>query len=152
MTTLSFKARDFDYFMELNEEQYPVRVIISDNKGNIKVSSKENCLPERALEFDEKIHTLISQEDFDDKWRMVHKTYLREWEDIKKEYPIGTKIDVNVECFYPQGIICEANQVRFYTSDIKYIEEEEFLYPTDPLEGLVSGYDDVNMWVIFKHK
>lgn len=152
MTTLSFKARDFEYLIELNEEQYPVRVIIKDKEGNIKVSSKENCLPERALEYNEDIHTLITQKKFDEAWNQVHYELLTEWNDTKKSYPLEKEINVVVECFYPQGIICESNQVRFLTSDIKYIEEEEFLYPSDPLDGIVSGYDDVNMWIIFKHK
>lgn len=152
MMTLSFNARDFEYFMEINEEKYPVRVIISDKEGNIKVSSKENCLPERIFEYDENLHTIISQDDFNKRWNEVHEKYLDEWNMLKARYSKGSEIDVRVECFYPQGIICESEQVRFMTSDIKYIEEEEFLYPTDPLEGVVSDYDDVNMWIIFKHK
>lgn len=152
MKRIQYDLNGVQYYIEINQQRYPVRQVIKEKDGRILNSAMDDILPEAQLTINEERHTLISEEDFEKVWIHALQQYKEAWTQTKKDFPIGKEIEVTVKRFYPHGIICQDNDDHvFMTTDEAYTPVDEVMvYLEDTLEGVVSGYDDEYMWVIFK--
>lgn len=149
MKRIYFEFDNHKYYIEVNKQKYAVRQIIERPDGGISISSRENVLAENQVSVSEE-DTLISEAEFDKVWNEQSNKFLDEWQQIKKDFPIGKTLTGIVQYFYPQGIICDVDGVLAMTIDDKYMPGDLMLYPNDVLDGVVIGYDEENMWVIFE--
>lgn len=149
MKHIYFEFDKHKYYIEVNNQRYAVRQIIEQPNGKVLLSSRENVLAENQVSIDED-DTLISETEFNEVWNKEANTFADTWDEIKKQYPLGSKVSAIVQYFYPQGIICDVEGVLMVTIDESYMPGDLMLYPKDVLEGVVIGYDEENMWVKFE--
>jgi hypothetical protein len=95
----------------------------------------------------------ITQNEFNNKWRIALDPFMEKWNIIKEKYIIGNNIKAKINCFYPQGIIIDITETFYRISDynlckIKY--GEKYLYPNNEMDMEVIGHDENNMWIKLK--
>ena len=149
MQHIYFEFDEHKYYVELNNQRYAVRQITEYPNGRISLSSHENTLAENQVKVEED-DPFLTEEQFNEKWNKELKTYSEQWERTKEEYPLGKKLTGVVQYFYPQGIICDVDGILAMTIDESYMPGDVMLYPDDVLDGVVIGYDEENMWVLFE--
>lgn len=133
-------------WLELDNNNYAYRQIILDKNDVFHISCKEDCLAEGEInECDlEGNITYLSAKEFNDIWKHVLKKYMKQWEETKNKYHIGTYIKCIHDYVYPQGII-----VRGKDFIAAYLGNEEFCIGKI-VQYKVIAYDEINMWLIVK--
>lgn len=144
MKYLLLKSAKENYWCELDDVGYVNRQIILDEYHQFHVSCLEDCLAEGTIseeDIDGSIINLTKQE-FDILWQSVLMKYKKQWEDIKKRYPVGVYIQgVNSYC-YPQGTVIRGNDfIAIYTGKDSFCINKLVQYK-------VKSYDDTNMWLV----
>lgn len=144
MKYIYIKYDNEQYWLEIGIEGYALRQIIIDNDGQIYISCLEDCLAEGIIKENELGGEILSimQREFENKWNAVTLEKRKQWDIRKKQYAIGKGVECKVKYSYPQGWILEIGQsLGICKSNLK-------LYPNELLKGIISGYDEVNMWVL----
>jgi len=132
------------YWLEIGNEGYALRQIIIDIDGHIHISCLEDCLAEGIFDENELAGEIryILQCEFEKEWNIVTLEERKQWAILKKQYIIGKGVECKVKYSYPQGWILDAGQsLGICKSDLE-------LYPNELLNGIINGYDEVNMWVL----
>jgi hypothetical protein len=98
--------------------------------------------------------TPISQVEFDMAWNahLSHNAGRRVI--IKQAYPIGTRVQGHMVIFYPQGVIVDLGDsgtlgLANY-NECRASTKPEFMYPRHCVSTIVSGYDELNQWLLLK--
>ena len=132
------------YWLEITEQLIALRQIIIDENLEIHISAREDCLAEGEIIIDELEGTYkeISQEEFDNQWRLAIKPYYDEWLSVKQKYPVGTKLEGICKFFYPQGTIIEGKDYFAV-----YTGKKELLF-NSTLTACVKKYDEDNLWLV----
>ena len=86
--------------------------------------------------------SIIDRSDFDNEWTMATKSMLLKWQSIKRNYVIGMQVLGYVTYLYPQGAIAKGEDF------IAVYKGEKNLYIHEMHAFTVTGYDDINMWLI----
>lgn len=86
--------------------------------------------------------TYISEQEFEEIWQLVLKKYKKQWEEIKKKYPIGASVQGVNSCIYPQGAIIKGEDLGAVYKD------NEHFYLHKAVRRTIKMYDDVNMWLV----
>lgn len=107
MKYLLLKLNNEKYWFELEEDSYANRQIVLDESNEYHISCMEDCLAEGPVNETDLVGeiTYISGQEFEDIWQLVLKKYRKQWEEIKKKYPIGANVQGVTSCIYPQGTI-----------------------------------------------
>lgn len=144
MKYLLLRSNQETYWFELDDDHYASRQMILGADDCLHISCKEDCLAEEQI-FEtnlEGIITKLSVQEFEDIWEHALMQYQKEWDEIKKKYPIGTEVQGVHRCAYPQGILMKGSGfIAVYTG-------EEPLCIGKKARYKVISYDDVNMWLI----
>lgn len=132
--------------MELDEELYALRQVIIDSESQMHASCREDCLAEGAVIEDELAgeYREVEPEAFEEIWSLAVKDYRGEWRKTKENYPIGCKIQVVCQYFYPQGAIATGDD---FAAVYRGTEEMPL---RKSLTAQVTGYDEVNMWLVLQ--
>lgn len=134
------------YWIEIDNAGYAVRQINIDINKSIQVSCMEDCLGEGCIKEDDLagITKIISQSEFEIKWKEATRNKRKIWDNQKVFYPIGKKVKCKVDYLYPQGWVLEIEGIQgiqgICNTELE-IEHNEWI------EGEVGGYDEENMWL-----
>lgn len=142
-----------DYFwIEITEESFAQRQIIKQADNTVLVSCRQDCLAEGEIENDYIKNFEIDKQEFEEKWVQYTKKYHFLWEEAKKIYEIGKKVEGIVLYFYPQGIIFSIGKIQGIADYDEYSKRSSLsnLYPHHKITGKVVGYDEKNMWIVIK--
>ncbi len=148
MKYIYFEFDGEEFYLELDEESYAMRQIIFSSDGTYEISCFDDCLAEGRVEcLNESSVQIISLEEFEGKWNSIINIYQERWSGIKKQYPIGKNVSGIVKYFYPHGAIIELSEAQGCfigdkNTNLKRVNVE--------VSGIVSGYDDKNMWILLE--
>jgi hypothetical protein len=150
--------RERTVWYELDEEFYCHRAVYEE-PDKIKAThiAEENylyALPEGSLkEAEEWLGEEVSEIEFESKWQEALKPFRKEWERIKNNYSVGQNIPVEINCFYPQGIILDFGEILQGMADYQECVEiygGAHMYPRKGMKMQIKDFDDKNLQVIMK--
>lgn len=144
MKYLLLKLNSERYWFELENENYVNRQIVLDENEEFHVSCMEDCLAEGQInEEDLKGDiSIITREDFEDVWKAVLKKHEKQWEKVKKKYPIGSYVYGVNSYSYPQGTVVKGTDfIALYTGGDSFCINKLSHYK-------IKSYDNINMWLI----
>lgn len=132
------------YWYALDDAGYANRQVIQDEDGQIHISCLEDCLAEDPIEEEnmdgDVIH--LSKQEFEVFWQSVLKRHRKQWEEIKKTYPLGAYVQGTYRYSYPQGSIIKSDDfIAIYQGKEAFSLHKLVRYQ-------VKSYDDVNMWLV----
>ena len=111
-------------------------------------------LPEHEIDYDaiEEVKP-ISQAEFDQVWNRHLASQSDCWRAVKQAFPLGATLEGHILSFNPQGVLVDLGKDALGLAD--YAEcaastEPQFFNWAHKVTGTVSGYDELNQWVIFK--
>lgn len=138
------ELEDEKYWLELDDNGYVTRQIVSDSRKELHVSCREDCLAEGTVDVEEMLGTIVklSEWEFNDMWQSAISCYKKEWEKTKLKYPIGNYIQGICKFIYPQGAIIVGND---YMAVYKGNDDTEV---NQLVSAKINMYDDVNMWLV----
>lgn len=93
----------------------------------------------------------ITQTEFETIWESFLVKHEALWLTSKQIYPIGSSIRGWIEAFYPQGTIVNLGDGTLGAADYAACQESaklEYLYPGYAVTASVTGYDEVNHWLV----
>jgi len=145
-----FLHDNIEYWIEIHNEGYALRQIISNN-GMIQISCKTDCLAEGSINvFDlDGECKYIDYNTFEKKWQSIIKIYKVSWMKEKKVNSVGKVIQGNVKYFYPQGVILQIDDSQAICdyNELKKVAGSNNLKVGQIVNGVVIGYDESNMWI-----
>lgn len=141
---------DFDgseFWMEVGSDGYALRQITVNEKNEMSISCIQPCLADHVVDV-ERDCQIITERDFERAWEDAVRPFRPVWNIEKGTYRIGQKISGLIKYFYPQGAIIGLNKILGCASIGKC--QLETLYPNDKISGVVTGYDEKNMWILIE--
>lgn len=149
MNYIYFTFEEEQFFIELDYENYAQRQIILYPNGTYMISCIDDCLVEGQINFEGITDiTTISSALFESKWDALTASYRNQWNLVKENYPVGQCITGIIKYFYPQGARVQLGTVQGLISD-NCGNTPNFIDCV--ITGVVSGYDEQNMWVVLDH-
>ena len=140
-------------YHEFDEEYYCLRAIFEENNKleTTNFINNKYILPEGSFyEIKDDLGEKITEKEFENKWKTALYPFVENWNKIKKKYIIGNNIKVKINCFYPQGIILDINEIFYGIANYQECKEKYgsgHLYPKHDMEMKIIGYDEKNMWI-----
>lgn len=152
MRYIYFQLEKEEFYIELDNENYALRQIIIPYDNKTLISCRNDCLAEGQIDLDnlEGKISYIAKETFEKAWSVHTSPYRKIWNKEKKVYPIGNYIEGIIKYFYPHGIIFDIGNLQG-CADYRVTQNNS---PADSLNinhiisGVVSGYDEDNMWLL----
>lgn len=144
------------YLYELDDDLYCLRAIFITTTDifntNLSIEQSQFFLPEGSFE-DRLEHLLIiSKEEFQCYWKLSISSHISRWNSLKAKLNIGQKMNTQIVCFYPQGVIVNFKE-DFYGlanyEDCLSILGSKHMYPHQHIELFIDHFDDENLWVNF---
>ncbi|WPK11029.1 hypothetical protein R6U77_14190 [Lysinibacillus louembei] len=134
----------FQYWIEVNQHGFALRQITKENDC-VQISCRDNCLAEGIVDIDEYCQQITAQQ-FEHMWHNTTKPFRRIWEIEKEKYAIGQRISGVIQYFYPQGAIFSVGRIQGCSnrSTSQSIHSE--------ISGVISGFDEKNMWLLLKEE
>lgn len=132
------------------EKDIVLRQIIQQADGHFLVSCRDDCLSESSLEEEDlDLLQVISAEVFEAVWKDAIAPFSSIWKQEKENYPIGTELTGKLLYFYPQGVIFSVGKIQGCANEESYFQtiESAHRYPGNSIHGIVSEYDEQNMWI-----
>lgn len=109
-------------------------------------------LADHPIDAEESYYKEISQAEFEELWHEQLELGMENWHRTQSLFPIGTRVEGYIEAFYPQGTLVKLQEFQAVgitdTSILKSKTPAEWMYPRFRVIAEVSGYDEVNQWVI----
>ncbi|WP_411345621.1 hypothetical protein ACE3MZ_06355 [Paenibacillus sp. WLX1005] len=153
---LRFEESDENYYFEVDSERTVLRQVIED-EGRWIVSCRSDeelhfCLYDQ--EFDQSMDDAegedITREQFEQVWSQATAPHRREWEQTKAKFQFGDVVSGIIEVFYPQGVILSLPNDAYGIIDdgeCNAAVPPETRYPGYMVKAVVTGLDEVNMWL-----
>ena len=139
-----------EYWIEIDDTGNALRQIIIGN-NDIQISCKTDCLAEGIIELEdlEGDIKLLDSNCFEKKWKSIINNFEASWGEQKSQYSIGQYVRGRIKYFYPQGVILQIDKVQGICDyeELKIWNENTILQPGQIVKGIVSGYDETNMWI-----
>lgn len=148
MIYIFFEFDEIKYWIEVANDGYACMQIICEN-GVYHLSCRTDCLAEGMVDTENDCEQ-ITLKLFDEIWNENSIDIQGIWEVEKHKYSIGTVVKGIIKYFYPQGVIFDIDNIQGcadYTS-CKENSHSTSLYPNHLITGIVSGYDEVNKWIL----
>ena len=96
--------------------------------------------------------TEISPAEFETVWQQHRGKHQAQWRASKRAYPPGTPVAGWIELFFPQGVIVNLGKgtlgVANYAQCLASVPPPKLLGTRQQVTAVVSGYDEVNQWVV----
>ena len=144
-------------FLELDEELYCERAIYDIGgklvSTNLTVEDEKYFLPEGSFKDSLEHLTETTQKEFIKNWDKVISPYLDSWEKLKSKLVIGQRINTEIVCFYPQGIILEIGKAFYAIANYKDCEKQfgkDNMYPHKKIDLTIEEFDNDNLWIKLK--
>lgn len=138
--------------VETDDDHTALRQIIEDKNGQVLVSCRDCCLAEGiiipeefACEFSD-----IPHAEFESFWYKHTEKLRQSWSSVKEKFPVGAEISGTIRYFYPHGIIVKLDNAQGCADyDVTFSNSpKRAMYPGHRLSGVVSGYDNINYWIL----
>ncbi|MDO7907760.1 hypothetical protein Q5741_15215 [Paenibacillus sp. JX-17] len=148
------------WYFEIDAGGTAFRQIVLGSDGSSITSNRKHgaahfVLAEHPLNPEEPYYEEISREEFEGMWHRQLQKHGSQWKEIQKKFPVGTAVEGYIECFYPQGTLVnllEEGAVGLAnTSSLSASASEAWMYPRHIVQAEVTGYDEVNHWVLLDH-
>ncbi|MEC0309081.1 hypothetical protein P4H67_20180 [Paenibacillus lautus] len=145
------------WYFEIDNNGTAYRQIVLDEDGSCITSNRKHdsyhfMLAEHPLDPEEPYYTEISQAAFEELWMEQLQAVQMDWHRTQRLFPVGAKVEGFIEAFFPQGTLInllEPGAVGLAdTSNLKAGAPAEWMYPRYRVIAEVSGYDEVNQWVL----
>lgn len=141
---------NIEYWIEIDDTGNALRQIIIGN-NDIQISCKTDCLAEGIIELEdlEGDIKLLDSNFFEKKWKSIINNFEASWIEQKNQYSIGQYVQGRIKYFYHQGVILQIDKVQGICDyeEAKRRNENTILQPGQIVKGIVSGYDETNMWI-----
>lgn len=109
-------------------------------------------LAEHPLDAQESYYKEISQAEFEFLWHEQLQLGIEYWHRTQSLFPVGTRVEGYIEGFFPQGTLINLLEPQAVgitdTSALRPETPAEWMYPRYRVIAEVSGYDEVNQWVL----
>lgn len=133
------------YYMELNDDNIALReIILHVDTSTFEISCFDDCLAEGEVD----IHQIegeiliISKEQFDNIWQTYTIRHRPKWNKIKDYMNVGKQLKMK-ECYiYPQGTILKMGDLTGVCKSTINFQLNQIV----PV--VITGYDNLNMWLI----
>lgn len=114
------------------------------------------CLAEGQIDYDslEDAVTEIGQDEFEAIWQKHLATHQPQWLTSKWRYPTGMSVQGWIEIFFPQGVIINLGDGTLGVADYARCRASaapEWMASGNRVTAMVSGYDEVNHWLMLDH-
>lgn len=148
------------WYFEIDNNGTAYRQIVLDEDGNCITSNRKHdtyhfMLAEHPLDPEEPYYTEISQAEFEELWMEQLQADMENWHRTQRLFPVGSKVEGFIEAFFPQGTLINLLEPRAVgltdTSALESGAPAEWMYPRYRVIAEVSGYDEVNQWVLLAH-
>ncbi|MED3549201.1 hypothetical protein [Cytobacillus praedii] len=145
------------WYFEIDNDGVAYRQMVYYDDGTCITSNRKHdlyhfMLAEHPLDAQESYYKEISQTEFEKLWYEQLQHGLEDWHRTQSLFPVGTRVEGYIEVFFPQGTLInllEPHAVGITdTSALKSETPAEWLYPRYRVFAEVSGYDEVNQWVL----
>lgn len=145
------------WYFEIDNVGVAYRQIVYYDDGTCITSNRKHdfyhfMLAEHPLDAWESHYREISQAEFEKLWHEQLQLRLEDWHRIQRLFPVGIRVEGYIEAFFPQGTLI--NLLAHHavgitdTSVLKSKTPAEWMYPRYHVTAEVSGYDEVNQWVL----
>lgn len=144
MDYIKTEFEDSIFWIEVDEEKYAKRQIVSDANGGVEISCFDDCLAEGSINLSEieGITQLISKGQFEEIWAKYTRKCRNDWDIVKQKYSKGDRIKGRVKYHYPCGSVIQIGSWQGI-----YLGEQN-LEVNEQYNGVITGYDEVNMWIV----
>ncbi|WP_098744098.1 hypothetical protein [Paenibacillus sp. EZ-K15] len=148
------------WYFEIDNNGTACRQIVVNEDGSCITSNRKHdsdhfMLAEHPLDPEEPYYTEISQAAFEELWMEQLQAGMEDWYRTQRLFPVGARVEGFIEAFFPQGTLINLLEPRAVgltdTSVLKAGVPAEWLYPRYRVIAEVSGYDEVNQWVLLAH-
>ncbi len=145
------------WYFEIDNDGVAYRQMVYHDDG-ICITSNRNhdpnhfMLAEHPLDAQESYYKEISQAEFEELWQEQLQLGMEGWYRTQSLFPVGTRVEGYIEAFFPQGTLINLLEPQAVgltdTSALKSETPAEWMYPRYRVIAEVSGYDEVNQWVL----
>jgi len=145
------------WYFEIDDYGVAYRQMVYHDDGISITSNRKDehyhfMLAEHPLDAQEAYYEEISQAEFEELWHEQLQLSLENWHRTQSRFPVGTRVAGYIEAFFPQGTLVNLQEHQAVgitdTSALKSETPAEWMYPRFHVIAEVSGYDEVNQWVI----
>lgn len=145
------------WYFEIDNDGVAYRQMVYHDDGIWITSNRRHdhyhfMLAELPLDAQEPYYEEISQAEFEELWHEQLQLAIEDWHRTQSLFPVGTRVEGCIEAFFPQGTLInllEPHAVGITdTSVLKSATPAEWMYPSSRVIAEVSGYDEVNQWVL----
>ena len=145
MKYICISFSDDKYYLELDKENVALReIILHKGEATFEISCFEDCLAEGKVDIHQTEGEILrlTKEQFDNVWYTYTTWYRAEWNRVKESMNIGKLLKMK-ECYiYPQGIILKRKHLTGLCKKIGGFSLNKIV------TVIITGYDDLNMWLI----
>lgn len=145
------------WYFEIDNDGVAYRQMVYHDDGICITSNRKHplyhfMLAEHPLDAQEPYFKEISQTEFEELWHEQLQLGVEEWNRTQSLFPVGTRLEGYIEGFFPQGSLINLLEPQAIgitdTSALKSKTPAEWMYPRCRVIAEVSGYDEVNQWVL----
>lgn len=145
------------WYFEIDNDGIAYRQMVYHDDGICIASNRKHelyhfMLAEHPLDAQEPYYKEISQAEFEELWHEQLQLGMNDWHRTQSLFPVGTRVEGYIEAFFPQGTLISLMQPKAVgitnTAILKSETPAEWMYPRHRVIAEVSGYDEVNQWVL----
>lgn len=145
------------WYFEIDNDGVAYRQMVYHDDAICITSNRKHeqyhfMLAEHPLDAQESYYEEISQAEFEELWHEQLQLSMEDWNRTQSLFPVGTRVEGYLEAFFPQGTLVNLQEPHAVgitdTSVLRSQTPAEWMYPRCRLIAEVSGYDEVNQWVI----
>ncbi|MCI1593053.1 hypothetical protein [Heyndrickxia oleronia] len=145
------------WYFEIDNDGVAYRQMVYHDDGTCITSNRKHnfyhfMLAEHPLNTQESYYKEINQAEFEELWYEQLQLGLEDWRRTKSLFPVGTRVVGDIEAFFPQGTLINLMETQAVgitdTSALQSETPAEWMYPRYRVIAEVSGYDEVNYWVL----
>ncbi|MCR8984265.1 hypothetical protein NW801_04110 [Brevibacillus laterosporus] len=146
-----------NWYFETDQKGIAYRQIIIQEDGSWITSHRKHeqfhyMLAEHPLDLDDTYYEKIPKAKFEELWSRFLQSTMDDWNQIKRSLPIGTKVEGEIEAFFPQGTLVNLVEEQATgladTTSLRKATPPEWMYPGHKMVAIVNGYDEMNQWVV----
>lgn len=148
------------WYFEIDNNGVAYRQMVYHDDTNCITSNRKHkqyhfMLAEHPLDTQESYYEEISQAEFEELWHEQLQLGMVDWNRTQSLFPVGTRVEGYIEAFFPQGTLVNLQEPLAVgitdTSALKSETPAEWMYPRFRVIAEVTGYDEVNQWVLLTH-
>lgn len=148
------------WYFEIDNDGVAYRQMVYHDDGIWITSNRKHdlyhfMLAEHPLDAQESYYEEIRLAEFEDLWHEQLQLGMKDWHRTQSLFPVGTRVEGYIEAFFPQGALINLLEPQTVgitdTSALKSKTPAEWMYPRFLVIAEVSGYDEVNQWVLLTH-